>query len=300
MLAGVFSDNLAGRSFVDQCFFVLLVISATVASLIMITILWLLLYESWGFAVNIGFDEFFTGNGWWPLDGDYNLLPMIVASLVLTCGAVLLATPTAVVYSVFIVYYSNGYVKSALTRLVDVVAAIPTVIYGFWGLVVVVPLINKIHAPGVSLLAGTIVLAMMIFPTIAILTINSLKSVPENYILGAVALGARKLSMIRKIAIATAKPGIVMAIILGMTRAIGETMVVLMVCGNVVKMPGSIFDPGRALTANIALEMPYAMGDHRSSLFVTGLMVLVVVTGLVIFCELIAYRSRKESNCVDT
>lgn len=295
-----FRSDMFGRMIVDKSFFGVLVVCATTASLIMLIILWFLLYESWSFLTNQGLSAFFLGDGWWPLDGDYNLLPMIVASLVVTLGSVALATPLAIIYAVFTVYYAKGHFKEALTRLVDVVASIPTVIYGFWGLVVVVPLVNKIQAPGVSLFAGIIVLAIMVFPTIAILTISALKAVPFAHIQGAVALGVRKLPLIRKIALPTAGPGIFMAIILGITRAVGETMVVLMVCGNVVQLPGSIFDSGRALTANIALEMPYAMGDHRSSLFVTGLMVLILVTGLVVFCELITHKAQKELNLAGT
>ena len=264
--------------------------------MIMLLILWFLIYESWSFLTNEGLSAFFTGDGWWPLDGDYNLLPMVVASLIVTLGSVVLATPLAVIYAVFNVFYAQGFFKEILTRLVDVIASIPTVIYGFWGLVVVVPLVNKIQAPGVSLFSGIIVLAIMVFPTIAILTISVLKAVPFSHIQGAVALGVRKLPLIQKVALPTAGPGVFMAVILGITRAVGETMVVLMVCGNVVELPGSIFDSGRALTANIALEMPYAMGDHRSSLFVTGLMVLLVVTGLVVLCELMTHKAQKDLN----
>jgi phosphate transport system permease protein len=293
-LRTVYARTLAGRQLIDRVFFAVLVLSAAAASLIMVLILWFLLYESWGFIANVGISSFFAGDGWWPLDRSYNLLPMVVASLVVTCGAILLAAPLAVIYAVFNVFYAPAYLKSSLSRLVDVVAAIPTVIYGFWGLIVVVPLVNKIQPPGVSLFAGIIVLAMMVFPTVTVLTVSALKSVPATHIQGAVALGVRKLPLILKIALPTAGPGVITAVVLGLTRAVGETMVVLMVCGNVVKMPGSIFDSGRALTANIALEMPYAMGDHRSSLFVTGLIVLLVVTGLVILCEFITRNSQKE------
>ena len=278
---------------IDASFFALILTAAIVASLIMLLIIGFLAWESWDFIRNYGLHHFLSGDGWWPLEQQFNLMPMIVASLIVTLGSVVISTPLAIIYAVFSVYYAPHYAKSSLYRLIDIVAAIPTVIYGFWGLMVLVPLINMIQPPGASLLAGMLVLAMMVFPTIAILTISALKAVPLSYIQGSTALGIGKLSFIRKISLPTARPGIVMAIVLGITRAIGETMVVLMVCGNVIQMPGSLFDAGRALTANIALEMPYAMGDHRSSLFVTGLTVLAVVIVLVIVCELLTRHSQK-------
>lgn len=289
------SDNdkaIYRKTITDRIFWSVIAVGAVIASLIMVLIVIFLVVESYDFIDRVGVLHFVTDDGWWPLDQLYNLTPMLVASLGVSFGALAIASPLAIIFSVYCVFYNKGWWQGFFERIVDVTAAIPTVIYGFWGLMVVVPIMNKFTSHGVNLFSGMLVLAMMIFPTIAMLTTSALKSVPFNQIQGATALGVRRSSLIKKIALPHAKPGIVMAMILGITRAIGETMVVLMLCGNVVQFPSSLFDPTRTLTANIALEMPYAMGDHRSSLFVTGLMVLIVVSILVIISEVYANRKR--------
>jgi phosphate transport system permease protein len=164
--------------------------------------------------------------------------------------------------------------------LVELLAGIPSVVYGFWGLTTLVPLINQLHPPGASLLAGILILALMILPTIALTTHAALLTVPGEYLRGAAALGMSRWGMIRGVALSTAKTGIVAGIMLAAGRAIGETMAVLMVAGNVVQHATSVFDPVRTLTANIALEMAYAMNDHRAALFVSGLTLMLLVITL--------------------
>ena len=150
-------------------------------------------------------------------------------------------------------------------------------VYGFWGLTTLVPLINQLHLPGASLLAGILVLTLMILPTVALTAHAALLAVPADYLRGAAALGMSRWGMIRGVALPSAKMGIVAGIILAAGRAIGETMAVLMVTGNVVQHAASLFNPIRTLAANIALEMPYAMGDHRAALFVSGLTLMLLV-----------------------
>ena len=153
-------------------------------------------------------------------------------------------------------------------------------VFGFWGLTTLVPLVNQLHPPGASLLAGILVLTLMILPTIALTTYAAFIAVPDEYIRSAAALGLSGWSMIRGVALPAARTGIVAGIVLAAGRALGETMAVLMVAGNVVQHADSLFDPIRTLAANIALEMAYAMGDHRAVLFVSGLMLMLLVMTL--------------------
>ena len=166
-------------------------------------------------------------------------------------------------------------------RLIELLAGIPSVVYGFWGLVVLVPLIGAIHPPGPSLLAGIVILTIMILPTIALMADASLANIPQQYLRGAAALGLPRWATIRGVVFPAAKSGLFTGIILETGRAIGETMAILMVCGNVVQTPHSLFDPIRTLTANIAIEMAYALGDHRAALFVSGLVLMGMIAALV-------------------
>jgi len=168
------------------------------------------------------------------------------------------------------------------------VSGIPGVVYGFWGLVVLVPLINRLHPPGTSLLAGILLLALLITPTIALIADASLAAVPQEYLQGAVALSLSRWGTIREIVLPAARSGLFTSIILGTGRAIGETIIVLMVCGNIVQIPSSLFEPIRTLPANIALEMDFALGDHRSALFVCGLLLMGVNLVLALLAEAIA------------
>ena len=154
---------------------------------------------------------------------------------------------------------------------------------------VLVPLIGSIHPPGPSLLAGIVILAIMILPTIALVADASLANVPQQYVRGAAALGLSRWGTIRGVVFPAAKSGLFTGIILETGRAIGETMAILMVCGNVVQTPHSLFDPIRTLTANIALEMAYALGDHRAALFVSGLVLMAMIAALVAAADWISH-----------
>jgi phosphate transport system permease protein len=274
----------------DTVFLGLICACAAIASLVIVLIAIFLFKESFPLLHKIGMARFLTDEGWWPTSGQYNLVPMIAASLLLTISASLLATPLALLYSVCMAFYAGRRLRNAMRLLVDISAAVPTIIYAFWGLQTVVPVVNSITGPGTSLLAGSMVLALMIFPTITVLTHSAIAAVPSHYFYAGAALGVQRASLIRHIVLPAARGGIIAAAILGAARAIGETMVVLVLCGNIVQLPHSAFDPVRALTANIALEMPYAMGDHRAALYVSGMIVLLVVTGLVLVSELYAKR----------
>jgi len=157
-------------------------------------------------------------------------------------------------------------------------AGIPSVVYGFWGLVVLVPLIrNFLGGPGLSILSGSLILSIMILPTIISISEDSLKALPPNYKAGAFALGATHWQTIWRVLIPAARSGIVASIILGMGRALGETMAMIMILGNAVKMPSSILDSARTLTTNIGIEMGYASGDHRQALFAAGVILFLII-----------------------
>lgn len=237
--------------------------------------------------------RFFTDEGWWPRDASFNMTPMVVASLYLTIGALLVATPLSLAISLVTTFKAPTGLARLMRNLVELSAAVPTVVYGLWGVSAIVPIINLWSPPGASLLAGVLVVALMIIPTITVLTQSALQMVPFAYVQGAAALGVSKNQTLLRIVVPAARQGIFSAMVLGAARAIGETMVVLMVCGNIVQVPTSLFEPVRALTANIALEMPYAMGDHRASLFVAGLLMLLLVSVLVAAGEWVGRRQRE-------
>lgn len=247
-----------------------------------------LISESLPVLNHIGFTRFFTDSSWNPSAGLYNLWPMLLGTILAMGGSVLIATPIGILSAVFLQFYAPPYVAGLYRRTIELLAGIPSVVYGFWGLVVLAPLIGKIHPPGQSLLAGIAILTVMILPTVALTSYASLTKVPVSYIQGAAALGLSRWATIYKVVLPAAKSGLFTGLILETGRAIGETMAILMVCGNVVQVPKTLFDPIRTLTANIALEMAYATSDHRSALFVSGLVLMGLITLLVVVAEVIS------------
>jgi phosphate transport system permease protein len=238
---------------------------------------------------HVGLFRFFTDASWYPSQGLYNLTPMLWGTLFAMAGSVLVATPLGILSAVFCHYYAPPAIARPYRRLIELLAGIPSVVYGFWGLVVLVPLIGAIHPPGPSLLAGIVILTIMILPTITLMADASLANVPQQYVRGAAALGLPRWATIRGVVFPAAKSGLFTGVILETGRAIGETMAILMVCGNVVQTPHSLFDPIRTLTANIALEMAYALGDHRAALFVSGLVLMGMIAVLVAAADWISH-----------
>ena len=227
---------------------------------------------------------------WHPVDGLYKLTPMLSATLYSTLGAVLLAAPLGIASALFSRYYSPPFLAGCYRRLIELLAGIPSVVYGFWGLTTLAPLIGRLQPPGVSLLTGILVLTLMILPTVALTADAALAAVPVAYLRGAAALGLSRWGLISGVALPAARSGITAGTLLAAGRAIGETMAVLMVAGNVVQHPHSLFDSVRTLTANIALEMAYATGDHRAALFVSGLALMIMVLILVGTAELLSRK----------
>lgn len=259
-------------------------LSAGMSGSVIVLIVLLLARESLPAFKAVGFG-FLMDRSWHPAgqadEGAFNLLPMVVGTLALTVGAMALAGPLGLLSAVFCSSYAPPRLGKVYRRMIELMAGVPSVVYGLWGLMVMAPIILKWQAPGVSLLAGILILTLMVLPTMALLSDAALAGVPHEYTRGAAALGMSRARTLWCVSFPAARSGIITGMILATGRALGETMAVLMVTGNVVQYPSSLFDPIRALTSNIALEMAYAMGDHRSALFASGLVLILMVSGLV-------------------
>ena len=282
-------SNTLSRWPTDRLLLWLLRGTATLAGAIVLLIVGFLVVEALPILRHVGIGRFLTDPSWHPAEGFYNLTPMLWGTLFAMVGSVLIATPLGILSAVFCHYYAPLAIARPYRKLIELLAGIPSVVYGFWGLVVLVPLIGSIHPPGPSLLAGIVILAMMILPTIALMADASLANVPQQYVRGAAALGLSRWATIRGVVFPAAQSGLFTGVILETGRAIGETMAILMVCGNVVQTPHSLFDPMRTLTANIALEMAYAFGDHRAALFVSGLVLMGLIVALVAAADWISH-----------
>jgi phosphate transport system permease protein len=261
---------------------------ALLAGAILLLIVVFLVVESLPALRHVGLGRFFTDEKWAPTEGLYNFTPMLWGTLFAMTGAVLVATPLGVLSAVFCHFYAPPPLARLYRRLIELLAGIPSVVYGLWGLVTLVPLIARVRPPGTSLLAGILILTIMILPTIALMADSALAAVPQHLLRSAAALGLTRWATIRGVVFPTAKSGLFTGVILETGRAIGETMAVLMVCGNVVATPRSLFDPMRTLTANIALEMSFALGDHRSALFVSGLLLMGTIVALAVAAEIVS------------
>jgi phosphate transport system permease protein len=226
----------------------------------------------------VGPGAFILGERWVPSQGSFGILPMIIGSFWVTIGALILGIPLGLACAIFLSEWTPPLASMILRPTIQLLAAIPSVIYGFWGLIVLVPLVrNYLGGPGLSILSGSLILGFMILPTIISISEDSLNALPPSYKAGALALGATHWQTIWRVLIPAAKSGIVTSIILGMGRAIGETMAMIMILGNAVKMPTSFLDSARTLTTNIGIEMGYASGDHRQALFATGVILFFII-----------------------
>lgn len=248
----------------------------------------------------IGFMEFLTGERWKPTNEIFGILPMIMGSIYVTAGAIILGVPIGILTSVFMAKYCPKKIYPVLKGATELLAGIPSVVYGFFGLVVLVPLIRdicqKFHwgGNGSSILTASILLGMMILPTIIGVTESAIRSVPAHYYEGALALGATHERSIFSVVLPAAKSGVVAGIVLGIGRAIGETMAVIMVAGNQTRMPAGIVRGVRTLTANIVLEMGYAAGLHREALIATAVVLFVFILLINLSVSLLNRRAQHE------
>ena len=245
----------------------------------------------------IGLLDFLTGARWKPGNDIYGILPMILGSLYITAGAIVIGVPIGLLTAVFMAFYCPKAIYKPLKMATELLAGIPSVVYGFFGLVVLVPWVREIGRTlhrggnGSSMITASILLGMMILPTIIGLTESALRAVPTQYYEGAVALGGTHERAIFTVVLPAAKSGVVAAIVLGIGRAIGETMAVIMVAGNQPRMPEGIFRGVRTLTANIVIEMGYASGLHREALIATGVVLFVFIL-LLNFCVALLKRGK--------
>ena len=248
----------------------------------------------------IGFMEFLTGERWKPTNEIFGILPMIMGSIYVTAGAIILGVPIGILTSVFMAKYCPKKIYPVLKGATELLAGIPSVVYRFFGLVVLVPLIRdicqKFHwgGNGSSILTASILLGMMILPTIIGVTESAIRSVPAHYYEGALALGATHERSIFSVVLPAAKSGVVAGIVLGIGRAIGETMAVIMVAGNQARMPAGIVRGVRTLTANIVLEMGYAAGLHREALIATAVVLFVFILLINLSVSLLNRRAQHE------
>jgi phosphate ABC transporter permease protein PstC len=221
----------------------------------------------------------------------YGLLPMIIGSLFVTAGALVIGVPFGLSCAIILTEFSSRRVRRLLKPVIELLAGNPSVVYGFIGVVILVPFIrDNLGGPGLSVLAASIILGIMILPTIISISIDSLEAVPRSYREGSIALGATRWQTTRMVMFPAAKSGIIASIILGMGRAIGETMAVIMIAGNAATIPRSLLDPVRTLTSNIALEMGYAAGEHREALFATGVILFIIIMVLYTIANLTSKR----------
>lgn len=264
------------KSSKDQVFAWFHSLNAFFSSLCVALIFIFLLKESLVFIELVSFDQLFS-QSWFPLEKQFNMFPMFIGSLLLGILSLFLSLPIAIFTAIFQVFYCPLFLKKIFRSLIELYTGIPSVIFGFWALMNLVPVIAKIEAPGFSLLAGVLVLALMIFPIISLNLIESIESKKANWQKVVSSLAISKETYLWKVLVPNLKADFASSSLLALGRAIGETMAVLMVCGNIVQIPSSFFEPLRALTANIALEMAYAQGLHRSSLFFSGLLLFLLV-----------------------
>ncbi|MEK4146677.1 phosphate ABC transporter permease subunit PstC [Robertmurraya sp. FSL W8-0741] len=219
------------------------------------------------------FLDFLLGSDWVPSEDKFGILPMIIASLYATIGALIIGVPIGLLTAIFLAEIAPKSIAKIISPAVQLLAGIPSVLYGVFGLAIIVPFLQN-HLgliKGQSLIAVILVLAIMMLPTVVTVAETSIRAVPKTYREGSLALGASPIGTIFKVVVPAAKSGIMTAIVLGMGRAIGETMAVILVAGNSLIIPTSLTDSVRPLTTNIALEMGYAFGTHQEMLFATGI-----------------------------
>lgn len=229
----------------------------------------------------IGVFKFLLGTEWSPSKGIYGILPMIIGSIYVTAGAAVVGVPIGILTAVFMVYYCPAPIYKIVKPAVDLLAGIPSIVYGFFGLVVIVPVIQDLlGTSGKGVLTASILLGLMILPTIISTAESSLRAAPDMYYEGALALGTTKERSIFGAVFPAARSGILSGVILGIGRAIGETMAVVIVAGNQAVIPKSLTDGVRTLTANIVLEMAYAAELHREALIATAVVLFVFILAI--------------------
>lgn len=266
---------------------------AACASILAVALSCVFLFSSGAPAIGkIGVPGFLLGMKWKPLSGLYGIFPMIVGSVYVTAGALILGVPVGILCAVFMARFCPKRLYAVLKPAVSLLAGIPSIVYGFFGLVVLVPFMQDLFDyGGKGLLTASILLGIMILPTVIQIAEASIRAVPESYFEGALALGATSERSVFSVLVPAAKSGITASVILGLGRAVGETMAVVMVAGNQAVLPNSLLSGVRTLTANIVLEMGYAADLHREALFGTGVVLFVFILIINLCISLVKRRT---------
>jgi phosphate transport system permease protein len=268
-----------------------LFLTAIFSIIIILLIVSFILIEGLPAFEDYGFFRFLFGMTWAPSDGEFGVFAMIIGSIYVTLLSLLMAVPLSLLCAIFMAEVAPNSVRKILKPVIETLSGIPSVVYGFFGLIVLVPLIRTYFGgTGFSMFTAALILTVMVLPTIITISQDSLRAVPQEYREASFGLGATNWQTIRHVIFPAALPGIITSIILGMGRAIGETLAVIMVAGNVVQIPGSIFDPVRTLTANIALEMGYATGLHYNALFGTAIVLFLIIIILLLVANYIQHK----------
>lgn len=247
----------------------------------------------------IGLLNFLTGAKWKPGNDIYGILPMILGSIYITAGAVVIGVPVGLLTAIFMAFYCPKKLYGLLKPCTELLAGIPSIVYGFFGMVVIVPCIRTVAAlfgadiSGSSILAASVLLGIMILPTVIGVSEAALRAVPSAYYEGAVAMGARHERAVFTVMLPAAKSGVLAGVVLGIGRAIGETMAVIMVAGNQPRLTGNMLKGIRTMTANIVIEMGYATGLHREALIATGVVLFVFI--LIINLTFSILKRRKQA-----
>jgi phosphate transport system permease protein len=289
-----FQESAGQRQFVDRSVRYLLIATALSAIFIVFLIILFTLSEAWDSITQIGLGDMLLGTIWRPGSiigtdqGQFGLVPMIAGSVLATFGAIVLGVPLSVGTAILLAEVAPQAVREVVRPAVELLAGIPSVVYGLFGMVVLAPLIRTIEVPynsGFGLLNASIILAVMLLPTVTNIAEDAIRAVPREYKEGSLALGATHWQTIVQVILPAARSGLVAAVILGIGRALGETMAMIMVIGNAIAIPEPLtnnpltifLSAARTLTGNIAVEINYAAGAHRSALFFTGVLLFLMI-----------------------
>lgn len=264
--------------FIEKCIEIIFMLTALVCIVAVAVICFFLFKNGIPAIGEIGVSDFLFGMKWKPGNELFGILPMIIGSILVTGLSVLIGVPIGILSAVFMVFYCKKGLYRILKPTVDLLAGIPSIVYGFFGLVVIVPIMQQLFGGGgKSVLTASVLLGIMILPTIISVTESALRAVPNSYYEGALALGASHESSIFKTVLPAARSGVMAGVILGVGRSVGETMAVSMVAGNQPVIPESLFKGVRTLTANIVLEMGYAADLHREALIATAVVLFLFI-----------------------
>jgi len=266
------------NNFKEKAMQVVFALSACISILAVVLICVFLFANGIPAIAEIGVGKFLGGTSWKPSNDIYGIFPMIIGSLYVTAGAMLIGVPIGILTAVFMARFCPKGIYKVAKPAIELLAGIPSVVYGFFGLMVIVPLIRKLFGgSGTSMLAASVVLGIMILPTIIGVSESAIRAVPESYYEGSLGLGASHERSVFFAVLPAAKSGILAAIILGLGRAVGETMAVVMVAGNQAIIPEKLTQGVRTMTANIVLEMGYATDLHREALIATAVVLFVFI-----------------------